>query len=187
MKPVQESGIMLFIIFFLFMLFGREFGDCICCLCLGISIYAAVSGSSTRKTRAAPSFLEDPVSIVCNDYWPHNFVDVLIPAAYKFWNQRTNIAAGNAFLLDGIMTAALAEAQGLMNKRTICSKGIVTCGTPTSGIGISNSSHTDGKMTSLMPKKRDFAIPNRRCIDASMCWESTDPLVHHDSEGHSWN
>jgi hypothetical protein len=53
--------------------------------------------------------LEGPGSIVNNDYWRQNFVDVLIPAAYKFWNQLTNIAAGNAVLLDGIMTAALAD------------------------------------------------------------------------------
>jgi hypothetical protein len=108
-----------------------------------MNVYAAVRGSSTRKTRAAPNFLEGPVSIVSNDYWRQNFVDVLIPAAFKFWNQLTNIAAGNAILLDGIMTAALAEAQGLKDKRMICSKGIVTCGTAASGIGFSNGSHVD--------------------------------------------
>ena len=137
----QDSNIPLSTINFLHLTFGTGFGDRMCCLCLGMNLYAAIRGSSTGNTRAAPNMLEGPRSIVQNEYYRKHFVDVQMPSAFKFINQLANVAAGNAILFDPVMSGALSRAQGIADKRTLCSKGIVTCGSSSSGVGLGNSCH----------------------------------------------
>lgn len=140
---MQGSNIPLSIVKYLYSTFGTGFGDRMCSLCLGLNMYAAIRGSSTGQTRAAPNLLEGPTTIINNEYYRKHFVDVQMPSAYKFINQLGTVASGNAILLDPIMTGALSRAQGLRDKRTLCSKGIVTSGSPSSGVGFGNSCHKD--------------------------------------------
>lgn len=80
-----------------------------------------------------------------NMYSRSYFVDSLQPAALKLVNQLKDVAQSTMCVMDPVMVGACQGAQGIQDRRNICSKNIVTCGAPGHGYGFSNSIHLDNR------------------------------------------
>lgn len=133
---------------FFYVTYKKAFGDRWVTICSGLNLYASPRGYS----RARRNTLEGPGSLALNMYSRSYFVDSQQPAALKLVNQLKDIAQSNMCLMDPVMVGACQGAQGLKDRRNICARNIVTCGSPDHGFGFSNSVHLDNR--DLLGKRR---------------------------------